>query len=145
MSRAVVEQGKGTFRIIHEAISMAEPVIALVDVGKDFEKCLAVLVVLENRFFVIAAVGDVVYRAGVFYAERSGHEGSLAGVWAKVQQYGPDPKMFVNNQPDVVVDAHRPEILIPGLVEFMKTHSGIGWIELQIESTRFNGLLLIAG
>jgi hypothetical protein len=66
--------------IIHEAIGMAEPMVALVDEGKDFEKYLTILIVLEYRFLVVAAVGDVIYRAGVFYAERSGHEGSLAGV-----------------------------------------------------------------
>ena len=45
---------------------------------KDFEKCLPILIVLKYYFFVIAPVGDVIYSAGVFYAERSGHEGSLA-------------------------------------------------------------------
>ena len=58
----------------------SEPVVAFVDVNKDFEKCLPILIVLKYYFFVIAPVGDVIYSAGVFYAERSGHEGSLAGV-----------------------------------------------------------------
>jgi hypothetical protein len=65
--------------IVHEAIRMAEPVVAFVDVGEDFEKCLSVLIVLKYRFSVVASAGDVIYGAGVFYAERSGHEGSLAG------------------------------------------------------------------
>jgi hypothetical protein len=66
--------------IIHEAISMAEPVVAFIDVGKDFKKRQPILIVLKYRFLVVAPVGDVIYRARVFYAERSGHEGSLAEV-----------------------------------------------------------------
>jgi len=33
--------------IIHEAVSMAKPMITLIDEGQDFEKCLPILVVLE--------------------------------------------------------------------------------------------------
>jgi hypothetical protein len=66
--------------IIHEAISMAKPVVALVDVGKDFEKCFPILIVFKYGFLVVAAVGNVIYRAGVFYAEGPGHGGSLAGI-----------------------------------------------------------------
>jgi hypothetical protein len=47
---------------------VTKPVVALVDEGKDFEKCLSVLVIFEYGFFIIAPVGDVIYCAGVFYA-----------------------------------------------------------------------------
>ena len=52
--------------IIHEAISMAKPVVPLVDAGKDFEKCFPILIVFKYGFLVVAAVGNVIYRAGVF-------------------------------------------------------------------------------
>ena len=54
--------------IVHEAVSVTEPVIAFVDKGKDFEKCLSVLIILEYGFFIVAPVGDVIHRARVFYA-----------------------------------------------------------------------------
>jgi hypothetical protein len=54
--------------VVHEAVGVTQPVIAFVDEGKDFEKGLSVLVVFEYGFFIVAPVGDVIYRAGVFYA-----------------------------------------------------------------------------
>jgi hypothetical protein len=36
--------------------------------GKDFEKCLSVLVIFEYVLFIVAPVCDMVYSAGVFYA-----------------------------------------------------------------------------
>jgi hypothetical protein len=54
--------------IVHEAVGVAEPVIAFIDMGKDFEECLSVLVVFEYGFFVVPPVGDVIHRAGVFDA-----------------------------------------------------------------------------
>jgi len=37
--------------IIHEAVSMAEPMIALIDKGQDFEKRLPILAFLEYGLF----------------------------------------------------------------------------------------------
>ena len=54
--------------IVHETVGVTKPVVAFVDEGKDFEKCLSVLVIVEHGFFIVAPVGDVIYRAGVFYA-----------------------------------------------------------------------------
>jgi len=54
--------------IVHEAVSVTELVIAFVDECKDFEKCLSVLVIFEYGFFIVAPVGDMIYRARVFYA-----------------------------------------------------------------------------
>jgi hypothetical protein len=54
--------------IVHETVGVTEPVIAFVDEGKDFEKCFPVLVIFEYGFFIAAPAGDVIDRAGVFYA-----------------------------------------------------------------------------
>jgi hypothetical protein len=54
--------------IVHEAVSVTEPVIAFVDEGKDVEKYLPVMVILEYSFFIVAPIGDVIHRARVFYA-----------------------------------------------------------------------------
>ncbi len=54
--------------IVHETVGVTKPVVAFVDEGKDFEKCLSVLVVLEYGFLVVSPIGDVINRAGVFYA-----------------------------------------------------------------------------
>jgi hypothetical protein len=37
-------------------------------------------VVFEYVFFIVAPIGDVVHRSGVFYAKWTGHEGSLSEV-----------------------------------------------------------------
>ena len=52
---------------------------------------------------------------------------------------------LVNDQPEVTAYAHRPEVLVLGLVELVEAHAGIGRVDLQIESRRLNALLLIAG
>ncbi len=51
---------------------------------------------------------------------------------------------LVDDQPDVAADANRPEVLVFGLFEFVKTHPGIRRIELQVERGRLDGLLLFA-
>jgi uncharacterized protein YndB with AHSA1/START domain len=48
----------------------------------------------------------------------------------------------VNDEPDVAVNAHRPEILIFCLVELVEAHAGINRIELQVERG-LDGFLLI--
>ena len=52
---------------------------------------------------------------------------------------------LVHDQPDVAAHTHRPEVLIFGLVKFMQAHARIDRIHLQIESSRLDELLLIAG
>jgi hypothetical protein len=66
--------------IVHEAVGVAEPVVAFIDQGKDFEKGLSILVVFKYVFFIVAPIGDVIHRSGVFYAKWTGHEGSLSEV-----------------------------------------------------------------
>jgi hypothetical protein len=63
--------------VVHEAVPMTQPMVALVDMREDFEKCLAILVVLEHCFFIVAPIGDVIHGAGVFDAERAGHNGEF--------------------------------------------------------------------
>ncbi len=46
---------------------VTKPVVAFVDEGKDFEKCLSVLIIFEYGFLIVAPVGDVINRARVFY------------------------------------------------------------------------------
>jgi hypothetical protein len=50
----------------------------------------------------------------------------------------------VHNQPDVAADPHRPKILVLRLVELVEVHAGIGRVELQVECSRFDGLLFFA-
>ena len=64
--------------IVHEAVGMAKPVAAFIDMGKDLEKCFPVVIVFEYGLFIVASVGDVIHCAGVFYAEGACHGRSLA-------------------------------------------------------------------
>jgi hypothetical protein len=80
--------------VVHEAESVAKPVVAFIDVGENPKKRLSVLVVFKNGFLFVPAGSDVIYGAGIFYAEGAGHEENLADVWIKDKQYRPDPEMF---------------------------------------------------
>jgi hypothetical protein len=80
--------------VVHEAESMAKPVVALIDVSENPKKGLSVLIVLKNGFLFVPARSDMIYGARKFYAEGAGHEEKLADVWIKVKQYRPDPKKF---------------------------------------------------
>jgi hypothetical protein len=80
--------------VVHEAESVAKPVVAFIDVGENPKKGLSVLVVFKNGFLFVPAGSDMIYGAGIFYAKGAGHEENLADVWIKVKQYRPDPKMF---------------------------------------------------
>jgi hypothetical protein len=64
--------------VVHEAVTVAQPMVAFIDVREDFEKCLAVLVVFEYGFFIVAPVGDVIHGARVFDAERACHIGEFS-------------------------------------------------------------------
>jgi hypothetical protein len=59
--------------VCHEAVGVAQPVITLVDVLKSVEEVLAVLVVFEDGLLFIAARGNMIHGAGVFYAKRTSH------------------------------------------------------------------------
>jgi hypothetical protein len=59
--------------IVHQAVAMADPVIAAVDLIKNIEEGLPVLVVLKDGFLFIAPGGNVVNGARVFDAQRASH------------------------------------------------------------------------
>ncbi len=62
----------------HEAIGMADPVIALIDMLDRIEKVLPVSIVLKDRFLLVASRGHMIHCTGIFDAERAGHEASIA-------------------------------------------------------------------
>jgi hypothetical protein len=62
----------------HEAVGVAQPIITLVDVLKDVEEVLAVLVIFEDSFLFVATRGHMIHGTRVFYAKRTGHGASVA-------------------------------------------------------------------
>lgn len=50
----------------------------------------------------------------------------------------------MNDQADIAADAHRPEVAVLGLIEFMKLHPRIRRVDLQVKCRRLDGLLLVA-
>jgi hypothetical protein len=44
----------------------------------------------------------------------------------------------MNDKPNIRRYPHGPEVLIPRLIELMKTHAGIGRINLQVKRRRFD-------
>jgi len=64
--------------VVHQAVSMTEPVIPFIDMLERVQEVDAVLVVFENSLLFIAAGGDVIDGTGVFYAKGAGHKGNLA-------------------------------------------------------------------
>jgi hypothetical protein len=50
----------------------------------------------------------------------------------------------MNDQPDVAVNPHRPEILVLRFIELVEAHARIGRVKLQVERRRLHSLLLIA-
>jgi hypothetical protein len=55
--------------IVHQAVGMADPFIAGIDLMENVEECLPVLVVLKDGFPFIAPGGNVVNGARVFDAQ----------------------------------------------------------------------------
>src|SRR5205809_4846321 len=51
---------------------------------------------------------------------------------------------FMNDQADITANSNRPKIRISRLTEFVKLHSGIRRIYLQVEGRGFHGFLLLA-
>jgi hypothetical protein len=54
--------------IIHQAIGMTKPVIAVADPAKDLEKGLPVHIISKNLLVVIPTTGDMINRTGKLYA-----------------------------------------------------------------------------
>src|SRR5688572_9962290 len=51
----------------------------------------------------------------------------------------------VNNQSDVLADAHREEIRVFGFVELVELQTWLRWIDLKVEGGRLDGLLFLSG
>jgi hypothetical protein len=64
--------------IAHEAIGMTEPIVAFINVLESVQEVNAVLVVFKDGFFIIASRGDMIDSTCIFYAEGTGHAGTLA-------------------------------------------------------------------
>ena len=69
-SRGLDEQ---MIMIGHEAVSVANPVVSLIDVLEGVQKVLAVGIVLEDGFLFVAARCHMIYSAGVLYTEGTSH------------------------------------------------------------------------
>ena len=64
--------------VVHETVGVADPIVAFIDVLKGVQEVNTILVVFEDGLFLIAAGGDVINSAGIFYAKGTGHAGTLA-------------------------------------------------------------------
>jgi hypothetical protein len=54
--------------VVHEAVGVAEPVVAFIDKGKNFKECFTVGVISEDGLLVVSTGSDVIHSARVFYA-----------------------------------------------------------------------------
>ena len=50
----------------------------------------------------------------------------------------------MHDQADVAADAHRPEVLVPRVIQLVEAQSGIGRIDLKVERRGLDRLLLVA-
>ena len=77
--------------VIHEAIGMAEPMVALVDLVENGEKVLPILILPVNKLFSISPRGDMIHSTGIFDTQRASHSRTLSDDLTKVKHYRPDP------------------------------------------------------
>jgi hypothetical protein len=59
--------------VVHQAVSVADPIAAFIDVLEGVQEVDPVLVAFEDGLSLITAGGDVVNCTGIFYAERTSH------------------------------------------------------------------------
>jgi hypothetical protein len=52
--------------VIHEAIGMADPMVALIDLVQSSEEVFSIAVVFVNRLLFISPGGDVIHRPRIF-------------------------------------------------------------------------------
>jgi hypothetical protein len=52
--------------VIHEAIGMADPMVALIDLVQSSEEVFSIAVVFVNRLLFISPGGDMIHRLGIF-------------------------------------------------------------------------------
>jgi hypothetical protein len=51
---------------------------------------------------------------------------------------------FVDDQPDILADAHGVEVGVPRSLEFVQLKAGVSRVQLQIEGCRFDRLLFLS-
>jgi hypothetical protein len=59
--------------IAYEAVSVTDPVVALIDPFKSIKKVFSIVIVPEDGFSLVTAAGHVINSAWVFYAEGTYH------------------------------------------------------------------------
>jgi len=57
----------------HETVSVANPVVTLINVLNGIEEVITILIVFEYRLLLVATGSNVIYGTGIFYAEGTGH------------------------------------------------------------------------
>jgi len=78
----------------HETVSVTNPVVSFVDVLEGIQEVLAITVIPEDGFLLVAAGCHMIYSTGVFDTERTSHEANIAWGIAKCKEkdltlYGP--------------------------------------------------------
>ena len=77
--------------IAHQAICVAEPVVACFYLMEGIKEGFTVLIVFVYLPSLIASVGDVIDRSGIFDAQWTCHEERLAPSHKQCQLNRPDP------------------------------------------------------
>jgi hypothetical protein len=67
-----------TVMVVHETVSVADPVVAFIDMLKCVQKVEPVLIGFKHGLLFIATGGDVIDSTGIFYAEWTGHEARIS-------------------------------------------------------------------
>ncbi len=75
---SVVGLNQQMIMVGHEAVGVANPIVALINVLESLQKVLAVLVILKDRLLLIPAGSYMIDCAGILYAERTGHNATIA-------------------------------------------------------------------
>jgi hypothetical protein len=60
--------------IVHQAISMAEPVVSKANICEGIQEDLSVLIVSENCLSLISSARDVIDSTWKFYTQRTCHD-----------------------------------------------------------------------
>ena len=87
---------KEVIMVGHEAVGVADPVVAFIDVLEGVQELEPILVGLENGLPLIAPGGDMIDGTGVFDSEGPGHERRISEAKWKVKLSIPDPETLLN-------------------------------------------------
>jgi hypothetical protein len=58
----------------HETVSVANPIVALINVLKGIQEAITIMIVLEVRLFLVAAGRNVINSSWIFYTKGTGHD-----------------------------------------------------------------------